>query len=63
MHHTSAVMQIVHKYFISFILTCQVRKNTTLLSCTANQVGTGHKLHFQPKNQAWAKLAAINNKK
>ena len=36
-------------------------KNTALLCCTANQAGTGHKLHFQPKNQAMAKLAAINN--
>ena len=38
------------------------KKNTALLRCTANQDGTGHKLHFQPKNPAWAKLAAINNK-
>ena len=35
---------------------------TALLRCTANQVGTGHKHYFQPKNPAWAKLAAINNK-
>ena len=27
-----------------------------------NIVGTGHKIHFQPKNPARAKLAAINNK-
>ena len=35
---------------------------TALLRCTANQAGTGHKLHFQPKNPARAKLSAINNK-
>ena len=50
------------KYFISLILSYKVRKNTSLLHCTANQVGTGQKLHFQPKNPAWAKLAAIINK-
>ena len=33
-----------------------------LLRCTANQAGTGHKLHFQPKHPVRAKLAAINNK-
>ena len=37
-------------------------KKTALIRCTANQAGTGHKLHFQPKNPARAKLAAINNK-
>ena len=37
-------------------------KNIALLCRTANQAGTGHKLHFQPKNPARAKLAAINNK-
>ena len=41
----------------------KVSKNTALLHCTGNQNGTGHKLHFQPKNAAWAKLAAFNNKK
>ena len=41
-------MQTVQKYFISFIIIFKVRKNTALLRCTANQVGTGHKLHFQP---------------
>ena len=30
--------------------------------CTANQSGTGHKVHLQPKNPVSAKLAAINNK-
>ena len=33
-----------------------------MLRFTANQVKTDHKLHFQPKNIARAKLAAINNK-
>ena len=55
-------MQKVWKYFISLILTYKVRKKTALLRCNANQVSTGHKLHFQPKNPARAKLAAINNK-
>ena len=50
------------KYFISSILSYKVRKKTYLLCCTTNQVGTVHKLHFQPKNLACAKLAAINNK-
>ena len=36
-------------------------KKTALLRCNTNQAGTGHKLHFQPKNLAWAKLAAISN--
>ena len=40
----------------------KVMKNIALLRCTANKVGTGHKLHFQPKNPARAKLVAINNK-
>ena len=39
-----------------------IREETSFLCCAANQVRTGHKLHFQPKNQARAKLAAINNK-
>ena len=47
--------------YISLILSYKVRKNTALLCCTANQVGIGQKLHFQPKNPARAKLAAINN--
>ena len=55
-------MQTVRKYFISLILSYKVRKNTALLCCTANQAGTGHKLHFQPKHPARTKLAAINNK-
>ena len=37
-------------------------KKTALLSYTSNQIRTGHKLHFQPKNPVKAKLAAINNK-
>ena len=55
-------MQTVREFFMSLILSYEFRKKTTLLRCTANQAGTGHKLHFQPKNPAWAKLAAINNK-
>ena len=55
-------MQTVWKYFISLILTYKVRKYTALLRCNANQVSTVHKVYFQPKNPAWAKLAAINNK-
>ena len=50
------------KYFISFIISKKIRKKTYLLHCTSNQVGTDHKLHFQPKNQARVKLAEINNK-
>ena len=37
-------------------------KNTAMHPCTANQFGTGLKLHFQPKHPAWAKLDTINNK-
>ena len=37
-------------------------KKTALLRCTSNHISTGHKLQFQPKNPARAKLAAINNK-
>ena len=55
-------MQTVWKYFVSLVLSYKVRKKTAVLRCTANQVGTGHKLHFQPKHPARAKLAAINNK-
>ena len=55
-------MQKFKKSFISLILSYRVRKKTALLRCTANQAGTGHKLHFQPKHPAWSKLAAINNK-
>ena len=55
-------MKKVQKCFISLILSYKVRKNTALIRCTAHQDGTCHKLHFQPKNPAWAKLAAINNK-
>ena len=50
------------KYFISFILSYKARKKTALLRFTTNEVGTGHKLHFQAKIPARAKLAAINNK-
>ena len=49
----------VFHIFDTFILG---QENTAFLRCTANQAGTDHKLHFQPKNPAWAKLAAINNK-
>ena len=59
--HCWGVMQTVQKCYISLLLSYMIRKKTALLRCTANQVGTGHKLHFQPKNPAWAKLAAINN--
>ena len=37
-------------------------KKTYFLQCTANQAGADHKLHFQSKHPARAKLAAINNK-
>ena len=56
-------MQTVLKYFISLILIYKFIKKTALPRCAANQVGTGRKLHFQPKNPARAKLAAINNQK
>ena len=55
-------METVRKCFISLIITCKFRKKKALLRCTANQVGTCHKLHIQPKHPSWAKLAAINNK-
>ena len=55
--HSSEVFHI-----IDTIIKSQ-EKNTSLLRYTANQVGTGHKLHFNPKHQARAKLAAMNNKK
>ena len=55
-------MQIVHKCFISLILSYKVYKNTALLRCTANQASIGHKLHFQPKHPVRVKLAAINHK-
>ena len=60
--HGWGVMQTVCKYFISFILTYNIRKKTALLRCTVKQADTGHKLHFQPKHLARAKLTAINNK-
>ena len=60
--HGWGVMPTVWQCFKSFILTYKVRKNTAFLHCIANQAGTGYKLNFQPKNPAWAKLAAINNK-
>ena len=44
-------MEKFQKYFISLILSYKVRENTSLLRCTTNQVGTEHKLHFQPKIQ------------
>ena len=50
------------KCFISLILSYKSRKKTSLIRCTTKEVGTGHKLNFQPKNPARAKLAAINNK-
>ena len=37
-------------------------KKTDMFRCTPNQAGTGHKLHFRPKNAAKTKLAAIDNK-
>ena len=55
-------MQTVRKCFIPLIISYKVRKKIDYLCCTANQAGTGHKFHFQPKNPARAKLAAINNK-
>ena len=55
-------MHTVRQYFISFILSYKVSKKTAFLCCTTNQAGTGHKLHFQPKHPARAKLAPINNK-
>ena len=48
--------------FISLILSYKIRKKKALLRCTTNLASTGHKLHFQPKHLAWAKLAAINIK-
>ena len=44
------------------IISYAISKKTALLCCTANQSSTGHKLHFQPKHPARAKLAEINNK-
>ena len=55
-------MQTVRKYLISLILSYKVMKKTAFICCNANQAGTGHKLNFQTKNPARAKLAAINNK-
>ena len=40
----SEVFHIIYK-------TCKVIKNISLLRCTANQSGTGHKLHFSPMIQ------------
>ena len=56
------VIQAVQRCFISLILPYKIRNNTALLRCTASQVGTYHKIRFQPKNPSRAKLAAINNK-
>ena len=55
-------MQTVQQCFVSLIPSYKIRKNTDFLRCTANQVSTGHKLHFQPNHPARAKFAAINNK-
>ena len=44
------------------ILSYKIREKTVLLRCTANQVGTGNIVHFQPKHPVWDGLAAINNK-
>ena len=55
-------METVRKGFISLILSYKVSKKTYFLCCTANQVDTGHKLHFQPKNPVEDKMAEINNK-
>ena len=55
-------MQTVPKYLILLILSYQVRKKTAFLRYTPKQVGKGNELHFQSKNLARAKLAAINNK-
>ena len=55
-------MQTDWKIFISVILSYKISKNIVFLRCTAKQVGTGHKVYFQPKNPARAKLAVINNK-
>ena len=60
--HGWIVMQIFKKCFLSLILSYKIMKKRALLCCTANQVGTVHKLHFQPKHPVRAKLAAINNK-
>ena len=58
-------VQIFRKCFISLILSYKVRKKTALLRYTANQVGTGHKLHFccwflpiWPKLVFWAENGA-----
>ena len=37
------------------------KENTALILFTANQAGTDHKVNFQLKHPARAKLAAINN--
>ena len=57
------MMKTVQKCFISFILSFKVSKKTYLLRCTTDRVGTGHKLHFQPKNPPWAKLAVFSKQK
>ena len=59
--HGWGVMEKVRKCFISLILSYKIRKNTAFLRCTANQSVTDHKLHFQPKHPAGAKLTAINS--
>ena len=55
-------MKTFLKCFISLIISYKVNRKIYLIRCTTNQVGTGHKLVFQPKNPVWAKWAAINNK-
>ena len=60
--HGRGGMDIVRKCFISLLLIYKIMNNTALISCTANQVNTTHKLHFQPKHPVRAKWTAINNK-
>ena len=45
-------MHTVQEYFISLILSYKIRIKTALICCTANQVGTGHKLHLQRKKSS-----------
>ena len=62
MWHGFGVMQTFWNYFLSLILSYKVSKKTDLLRCTANQVGTGRNIHYQPKHPARTKLAAFNIK-
>ena len=59
-HEPADIAQV--EFVVYEVMTRRVRKKITLLRCTENQVGTGHKLLIQLKNPAWAKLAAIKNK-